>query len=52
MRQPISLVPYDSDDSVMKAIVEAAKVSATIRDFFSQEYIYPSEFNPSRRDSR
>jgi hypothetical protein len=37
----------------MKAIVESAKVSATLKDLYIQEMIAipKKEFNPSRRDS-
>jgi hypothetical protein len=44
-----ALVP----DVIMNTIVEAAKVSATIRDLYVQEIISvpKKEFNPSRRDS-
>lgn len=47
----VALVPFDS---IMKTIVESAKVSTTLRDLYVQEMlgVPKREFNPSRRDSQ
>jgi hypothetical protein len=49
-KNAVALVP----DSIMKAIVESAKVSATLRDIYIRELFeipISKEYNPSRRDA-